>query len=394
VKLVGRFIALAIAAGLVAAVRPALFHAQAAGVLLRLESASAGPSSGGLRTFDTHAVTESELVLDTPTGTARARIYDPAGGRAPGEGLGLVMVHGVHRLGMDEPRLVRFARSIASTGIVVLTPDVRELADYTVDEKSVGTIGAATTTLRSRLPGRPTVGVMGLSFAGGLALLAAADPRFSPDIGYVVSIGAHDDLARVSRFFATGRIEEADGSILTMKPHEYGPLVLVYAHAEDFFPEDDLPVAREALRLWLWEEREGARKKEDGLSAPSKAKLDLLFDGKIDTVAPELLRDVDAREAAMRALSPHDRLGAVHVPVFLLHGASDNVIPSTETLWLAKDLPADTPRTVLVSRLIGHVEVEGKAQLEERWAAVHFLAAVLAEAHEPSGGFAASPRTE
>jgi pimeloyl-ACP methyl ester carboxylesterase len=290
------------------------------------------------------------------------------------------MVHGVHHLGMDEPRLVRFARSIASTGIVVLTPDVRELADYAVDEASVGTIGAATAALRSRL-GEPKVGVMGMSFAGGLALLAAADPRFASGIAYVVSIGAHDDLARVSRFFATGHIEEADGTVLTMKPHEYGPLVVVYAHAGDFFPAADIPAARESLRLWLWEDKEKARASEAGLSGPSKQRLDLLFDAKLDTVAPALLEDVDARATEMRAVSPHGRLGGVHVPVFLLHGASDNVIPASETLWLAKDLPSDTPRTVLVSKLIGHVEIEGKPPLEERWAAVHFMAEVLAQAH-------------
>jgi dienelactone hydrolase len=328
------------------------------------------------------------VTFPTPNGSARARVYEPAtrngGGRASSQRAGLVMVHGVHHLGMNEPRLVRFARSIASTGIVVLTPDVRELADYAVDAASVGTIGAATTALRARLQGEPKVGVLGLSFAGGLGLLAAADPRFAPGIGYVVSIGAHDDLARVSRFFATGHIEEADGTVFAMKPHEYGPLVLVYAHAPDFFPEGDVRAAREALRLWLWEEKSEARAREIDVTRASAEKLELLFDGKFETVAPELLRDVDARSAEMQAVSPHDRLGGVRVPVFLLHGASDNVIPATEALWLAKDLPRETPKTILVSKLIGHVEIEGTPPLVDRWAAVHFLAEVLGEARAPA----------
>jgi dienelactone hydrolase len=383
VTLAARFLLLTLAAGVVVGFRPALLHAQAAGVLLRLESPKDGaaPSIFGLRDFDLHPLVESEFTFDTPSGTARARIYEPKGGRAPGLAPGLVMVHGVHHLGMDEPRLVRFARSLASTGIVVLTPDVRELADYAIDEKSIGTIGAATVLLQARLPGRPRVGVMGLSFAGGLGLLAAADPRFAPSIGYVVSVGAHDDLARVSRFFASGQIEEADGTVLALKPHDYGPLVLVYAHASDFFPADDVPTARDALRLWLWEEKDQARARAGELGGASKEKLEALFDGKIDTGAPELLHDVDARSAEMQSVSPHEHLANVHVPVFLLHGASDNVIPATETLWIAKDLPGDTPRTVLVSHLIGHVEIEGAPPFAERWAAVHFLAEVLTAAH-------------
>jgi dienelactone hydrolase len=375
-SLPARFALLAAASLAVAGVQPAVRHAQAAGVLLRLDASA--PATWGLRDFDTRAVTETVITLAIPGGETKARLYAPeheAG--APG----LVMVHGVHHLGMDEPRLMRFARSMASTGIVVLTPDVRELADYAVDARSVGTLGAATLALSARLPGSPAVGLMGLSFAGGLALLAASDARYAPRIAYVVAVGAHDDLARVSRFFATGRIEEADGATSSMRPHEYGPLVLVYAHASDFFPEGDVPAARDALRLWLWEDRDAARKREDDVSGASKAKLDSLFDGKIDAVAGELLADVAAREGEMGAVSPHGHMGGVRVPVFILHGASDNVIPASEALWIARDLPPGAPRSVLVSPLIGHVELEGKPSAADRWAAVHFVAAILAQAH-------------
>jgi dienelactone hydrolase len=388
-RLGSRFALLAVAAVGVAAAQPAIRHAQAAGVLLRLDPSA--PGAAGLRDFDTYSVAESELSFEIPDGTAKARLYEPRGaGRAPG----LVMVHGVHHLGMDEPRLMRFARSMASTGIVVLTPDVRELADYAIDTSSIDTMGAAAIVLGKRLPWAPTVGLMGLSFAGGLALLTASDARYAGSIAYVVAIGAHDDLGRVSRFFATGRIEQADGTTLTMHPHDYGPLVLVYAHAGDFFPSEDVPVAREVLRLWLWEQKDDARKREVTLSAGSKAKLDALLDGKIDTVAEELLHDVDAREGAMKDVSPHGHIDGVRAPVFLLHGASDNVIPSSETLWIARDLSPDTPRSVLVSRLIGHVELEGEPTAGERWAAVHFLAGILEKAHEPRGSFAADGRTE
>jgi dienelactone hydrolase len=355
-------------------VQPALRHAQAAGVLSRLDP---NAPAGLLGRFDTYEVRESELSFAAPQGSVKARLYEPQGaGRAPG----LVMVHGVHRLGMNEPRLMRFARSMASTGIVILTPDVRELADYAVAAESVATLGSAADSLAEHLPWVRTVGLMGLSFAGGLALLAASDPAYAPRIGYVIAVGAHDDLPRVSRFFATGRIEEADGTTLEMRPHEYGPLVLVYAHAEGFFPAADVPAAREALRLWLWEERAEARRREEGVSAAAKATLDALFDGHVDAVAPELLRDVEARARAMSAVSPHGHLGGVHVPVFLLHGAKDSVIPASETPWIARDLPEGTPRRVLVSPLVGHVELEGQLALGDVWDAVHFLAGALAEA--------------
>src|SRR6202158_6504178 len=68
----------------------------------------------------------------------------------------------------------------------VLTPELLSLADYHVDRSSVDLIGYSACALSAQLGQK--VGVLGLSFAGGLSLLAAADPRFAPCIRFVVSI--------------------------------------------------------------------------------------------------------------------------------------------------------------------------------------------------------------
>jgi dienelactone hydrolase len=329
----------------------------------------------GLRRVGVVPIDESPLEVASDAGPIKARMYTPRGVARPP---GIVIVHGVHHLGIDEPRLVRFARTIAASGITVLTPEVRELADYRVDARSIATIGAATRELRHRVEKR--VGLMGLSFAGGLSLLAAANASFAPDIDFVLAVGAHDDLARVLRFFATDAAPRPDGRVLSMHAHGYGPLVLVYSHIEDFFPPEDVPVAREALRTWLWEERDEARAVASKLAAPSRALMEQLFDHHLDGIVPELLREVDRNQALMSAVSPHDHVGGIGCPVFLLHGASDNVIPPSETLWLAHDLPAGTVRRMLVSSAIGHVELDAAPSLADQWAVVDFMARVLEEA--------------
>ena len=82
----------------------------------------------------------------------------------------------------------------------------------------------------------------------------------------------------------------------------------------------------------------------------------------------------------MRAASPHGRLAGLRAPVYLLHGAGDSVIPSTETLWLARDVPQGLVRDVLVSPAVVHVEIEGEPGAREKFALVHFMAEVLDEA--------------
>lgn len=354
-------------------IRPAGAHLRAASLLIRFADAGA---TGALASLGKHPVEESPATVSLPQGDAPARVYTPVGVSDPP---GVVLVHGVHRLGIDEPRLQRFARAVAATGVVVFTPEVQDLADYRIEPRSIDTIGAASAALRRRL-GHGRVGVMGMSFAGGLSLLAAADPRFAEDIGFVVAVGAHDDLARVLRFFATNEIARPDGTTATLEAHEYGALVLMYGNAESFFPAADVPAAREALRFRLWEQPAAALTMAEELSPEARVTVDALFQRRLDVVRPALLAAIDRDGEAMRRVSPRGHLGAIRVPVFLLHGQGDTVIPAAETLWLADEIPPAELREVLVSPAVVHVEMQGEPSLLDRWALVHFMAGVLDEA--------------
>jgi pimeloyl-ACP methyl ester carboxylesterase len=354
------------------ATEPASTHLRAASLLLRFATPDA-PTF--VARIGVHEVDESAFVLEAPTGPTRARLYVPRG--VP-DAPGVIVVHGVHRLGVDEPRLGRFARAIASSGVVVLTPEVKDLTEYRIDVASIGTIGAAARHLATRLD-RRAVGVLGMSFAGGLSLLAAADPQWESAIAFVVAVGAHDDLSRVLRFFAEDRIADPDGTMLELKAHDYGMLVLVHSHVEDFFAAEDVDVAKDAIRLWLWEKKDDARVRAEAMTPPGKEKLARLF-AKDPAMAPELLFVIAKYEAATHDVSPHDRLGSLHVPVYLLHGAGDSVIPPTETLWLARDVPPRWVRAALVSEAIQHVEIHGEPTVNQRWQLVDFMSRVLDEA--------------
>ena len=179
---------LALAAVLVA--RPAAHHARAASLLLTFSNAEARPE-----------VVEERLTFRAGEREIPARIYAPRGAVPGGARVpGVVLAHGVHHLGIEEPRLERFARAVAGAGLVVMTPAIEELSDYRVAPRSIDTVGAATDALAARL-GVEKVGLMGMSFGGGISLLTAADPRFRDRVSFVVAVGAHDDLGRVSRFF-------------------------------------------------------------------------------------------------------------------------------------------------------------------------------------------------
>src|SRR6185312_13095263 len=288
-------------------------HLRATALLLRIENPK---TTNPIATLGTHSTAETPLTI----GTARARLYSPIGVTNPP---GLIIVHGIHHLGIEEPRLVGFARAFSQAGVTVLTPEIKDLADYRITPQGIQVIGEAAAELHRRL-GHP-VGVLGLSFSGGLALMAAADPRYKNDIAFVVSVGGHDDMARVARFLATGKTTRPDGSEVTMLPHEYGALVLVYAEVSHFFAPQDVPAASEAIRLWLYEQPAAARAQEAKLSPAGRAKIELLFSKHRESLRDELLADVATSDAQMKAVSPHGKLGGIDCPILLLHGTGDEV---------------------------------------------------------------------
>lgn len=351
---------------------PAHDYQRAASLLLRVNNPG---HPGTLSELGVYQVEAINVPLDA-AGAVRARLYLPAGINQPP---GIVLIHGIHHLGMEEPRLVYFAHAFAQSGVAVLTPEVSELADYRIDPNSIVTIGQAARFLRQKL-NRDAVGVMGLSFAGGLALLAACDPQYSHDIAFVVAIGAHHNLVRVSRFLASGQIELPDGSMASLAAHQYGALVLVYAHSNDFFAPADQPAAHDALRLWLWENFDAARAQEARLSAPAKVNIEALFQNKIETVRPQLLKEIDQHQILMDEVSPAGHLDRIQVPVFLLHGQGDNVIPPSETEWLARELPSEYLRVRLITPALGHVDMQHEISWKQEWELVSFMTGVLQQA--------------
>jgi pimeloyl-ACP methyl ester carboxylesterase len=342
-------------------------HLRAMSLLLRFSNPNA---AGFAASFAKHPFKEEDGVAQTPHGPLRYRLYIPQNVKNPG---GVLLLHGVHHLGIEDPRMWSLARSLASAGVLVMTPELKDLTDYRVTPQTIDVIGDSAAVLNKRT--NKPVGVIGLSFAGGLSLIAATKPEYAPKIGFVLAIGSHDDMGRVARFFAANVIAKPDSAETPFQAHEYGVLVLAYAHLEDFFSPEDVPVAREILRQRLWE-LPNADKDAAGLSAAGKAELDELLYHR-DRLREALLQEIKLHKDEMDAVSPHNRISSLQTPVYLLHGAGDTIIPASETLWLAKDLPAQSVKAELISPALVHVNMEDKITWQQQWEMMDFMAQIL-----------------
>jgi dienelactone hydrolase len=318
-------------------------------------------------------VRTEDVTFSTAAGVVRARVYSPEGHPdAPG----LVVLHGVHHLGIDDPRLTNFAAAMASCGLRVLTPELPGIKDYHVDLDSVRVIGESTRWFAGQTGG--PVGVLGLSFSGGLALVAANDPAYRKDFKFVFAVGAQDEMGHVANYYLTGQEARPDGTIERLKPHDYGPLVLEYEHLEDFVPAEDEAAIRAVLREHLYENGSAEELAKAKLNPREKAEMAELMDSN-SAVTRAKLAASDAKHAKeMEELSPHGMLRTMTTPVYLLHGQGDNIIPSAETLWIASELPRATLREALVSPVLSHVNLdEAKPRLWDQWRLVHFFALMM-----------------
>ncbi|MEO7030367.1 MAG: alpha/beta fold hydrolase [Acidobacteriaceae bacterium] len=339
------------------------------------------PVPAAIRSVVAERVSSRDLTLPTSNGAIRARIYTPLGHpNAPA----MVILHGVHHLGMDEPRLISFAAAIASCGLRVLTPDLPGIKDYQVSADSIRTIGDASAWMAVQNPNgeRRPVGVMGLSFSGGLALLAAANPVYRPSIKFVVAIGSQDEMGRVARYYRTGEDARPGGAPELLPPHEYGALVLEYEHVEDFVPPADVAAIHAVLRAHLYEDAHAEKAAFAALTGVQHAEAMQLLD-TTSAMTRGLLAAAESRHAAaMAGVSPHNHLGSLTTPVYLLHGAGDNIIPASETLWMAAELPGTTLQSVLISPVLSHLNLDGaQPGPMDRWRLVHFFALILRAAH-------------
>jgi dienelactone hydrolase len=326
--------------------------------------------------------------VPTRHGGVPAQFYEPGGSVRRT----VVMIPGIHSFGINEPRLKALAQDMAGSGVRVMTLALPDLTQYRITPNATDTIEDAVTWLAAQPAFSPDgkVGIVGISFAGGLSIAAAGRPGLRDKLAYVVSFGGHGDLPRVMHYLATGEEAPAAG-VTTRPPHDYGVAVILYGLADrGVVPGDQVQALREGIGTFLLASQltlvnmdqanamfAKARELATPLPEPSHTYLSYVNDRNVAKLGPALTPYLQALGADDPALSP-DRASPPQAPVYLLHGQEDNVIPAAESVVLADYLRGKGVEVhLLISELITHAEVDRTAAATETLKLVGFWAGVL-----------------
>ncbi len=315
-------------------------------------------------------VREEETTVHVRGEAREATLYLPPGRRDPAPGW--VVLHGLTVPGRRHLAMMRFVRSLAASGAVVLVPDVPPWRELRLDVKAAReTVEAGVLDLEGRPGVQPGgVGAVGFSFGATQVLMASGDAAMRGHLDAVVGFGGYCDLGRMLRCLFTGE-HEWQGERYTLDPDPYGRWIVVgnYLTLLDEYRGMER-VARAALELaieagrrgeWAWGPHYDAMK--DELSRDFSADERRVW----ETIAPKTDVPVDldaAREIAARftaaalehdpGLDPRPYLPHLHARIVLSHGKQDRLIPFTETLRLMSMLPPHVEASATITGLFAH----------------------------------------
>lgn len=326
--------------------------------------------------------------VPTRDGNVPAQFYEPSGSVSRTA----IMIPGIHSFGIEEPRLKGLAADLAAAGVRVMTMALPDLVSYRITPNATDTIEDAVAWVAAQPALAPDgkVGIVGISFAGGLSISASGRDSIKDKLAYVVSFGGHGDLPRVMRYLATGEAPQRP-EVSTHPPHDYGVAVILYGLADrGVVPPDQVQPLREGVRTFLYASQltlvnmdqanatfQKARDIAATLPEPARTYMNYVNTRDVARLGPVLVPFLQQLGADSPALSPA-RANPPAAPIYLLHGHEDNVIPVVESVLLADSLrQRGVEVNVLLSQLITHAEVDRGAAAEEVWKLVSFWAGVL-----------------
>jgi hypothetical protein len=337
-----------------------------------------------------HVPEVSDSIEHVPTrdGLIRARVFRPSrNGRTA-----VLLVSGVHPDGIDEPRLVDLATDLARTGVNVVTPEIRELMEYRLTASVTDAIEdtALWTANRIDLAAGFRIGMIGVSFSGGLSIVAAGRDTLRDRVAYVLSFGGHGNLPRVLRYLCTGEEPQTAGIRSAPRPpHDYAVAVVLHQAAELAVPADQVDLLRRGIEAFLGasasartdqtlasELTTSARTIRAHMAEPSATLMQYVIDRDVKALGARLLPYLETL-GQDPSLSP-DRSRPPAAPVFLLHGRDDNVIPPGESALLEPYLQKATTVRRLESGFLSHVDVAESPKPWEIWDMIRFWKDALA----------------
>lgn len=258
---------------------------------------------------------------------------------------GVLLVPGAAPAGIEDPRTNSVAAALVRAGRTVFIPQL-DLYSEQFREVDIERLIASVLALSESTTHK--VVVLGISYGGSLALIAAADPRLDGHLSRVGTFGAYFDLIGVIQAITTGASVVGDRTI-NWEAHPMAREFLYARTTQQLVPEAEQSLFLDALA---------------GVADPSRLSLaSNSYYHLLVNLDPhrtyELAEALDLHyRMFLQTFSPSTVAGEIDVPVRALHSTDDPIVPYAELERMGAAMPA--VETTAVS-IFQHVDFDPRS---------------------------------
>lgn len=252
----------------------------------------------------------------------------------------ILLLPGAAPAGRDDERVVSLASSLAAAGREVVVPELSLFSEELDVDDLDRVVQAAVSICRAD----EGLVLMGFSYGGALALVAAADERLAGCIDLVATFGAYADLVGVLQAAVTG-VSVVDGQ---MYPWDAADQAVVRTVLRDAAMKLVPAEQREPLRSAL------DRREPAGLPATADLVYRMMTADDPMVVANLARRLPPPGKGLFQTFSPVDVAEQIEADVLAAHALDDPAVPVAELRRLEKALPEAEVMTV---RSFDHVNL-------------------------------------
>ena len=291
------------------------------------------------------------------------RIYHPKiTGRTPA----VILYPGASPTGEKHEIVNLVAIGLSKIGFRVFLPRLPNLMKIMLGPDSVEHIIKSFEQIYSREDIlKKQIVAIGFSFGGSLLIKACTDKRINGLPAVVLSYGSYFDIRNSLRFVLTGKYHNG-AQDMRIEPHEWGKVVFFYNYLDHVQGQFDKKKVKSYLYSLVQENDSETKAIYSSLNKDDKWFVDLIHKDENN----ELLKLVEGAfetidEEPAQLLSPRYFIDDINFPVYLIHGANDNMIPYTETEAFSKTLE-EKQKVVytIISHLYTHSGVVGQSLMK------------------------------
>lgn len=280
-----------------------------------------------------------------------------------------ILSPGLHFLGPDDPRMIRFISVLASAGYEVVAPHIQDYKNLRIIHLEGAQNARAVDEFSAVVEAESrdeSVFLFSISFGSLLALRAAS--MYPDRVSHLVTFGGYGDIRRTMIFSATGTV---DG--VKLLDHDPLNLPILYLQALDLL---DTPDPERLANSWREYVRRTWNKPDlrDGVAHlfVAEAMFDEVHPDDLELFKMGVGHAHHGRDFIMEFLNtfefsyldPRPYLHTLRAPLHIIHGADDDVIPVSEAEILARSVPSCVEVRKYITGMYGHTA--GKADLENQ----------------------------